>query len=71
MSCPRAKRGGAAIGTGFLLKAAVVVVAGAVATSVVGGDRTPAADAAPSGVAVAAPPWQGVGAYESTVAFRS
>jgi RNA polymerase sigma factor (sigma-70 family) len=49
--------GGAAVGTGFLAKAAVALVAGAVATGVVGADRGVQAEAAGVATAVAAPPW--------------
>jgi RNA polymerase sigma factor (sigma-70 family) len=55
--------GGAAIGSGFLLKAAVALVAGAVATSVAGGDLRQPAEAAPVNAAIAAPPWNSVGAF--------
>ena len=49
--------GGAALGSGFLLKAAVAVVAGVVATGVTGGERGQSADAAPLTGSIAAPPW--------------
>jgi RNA polymerase sigma factor (sigma-70 family) len=48
--------GSALVGSGFLFKAAIAVVAGVVATSV-GGDHTRPARAAPASQAVAAPPW--------------
>jgi len=47
--------GGAMAGTGFLLKATVALVAGALATGI-GGDHTRRATAAPAALAVA-PPW--------------
>ncbi|HYT51855.1 MAG TPA: RNA polymerase sigma factor [Gaiellaceae bacterium] len=55
--------GGAAVGSGFLLKAAVALVAGAVATGVVGGEHSRRADATGVTGAIAAPPWDGVGAF--------
>jgi RNA polymerase sigma factor (sigma-70 family) len=59
--------GGAAIGSGVLLKAAVAVVAGAVATGVTGGNRphwdgAQQAEAARGTAVVASPKWHGVGA---------
>jgi RNA polymerase sigma factor (sigma-70 family) len=56
--------GGAAVGTGFLLKAALAVVAGVVATGVTAGERGQRADAAAAPDAISAPPWAaGVGAF--------
>jgi RNA polymerase sigma factor (sigma-70 family) len=55
--------GGAALGSGFLLKAAVAIVAGALATGVTGGDHAQPAEAAPAVGALAAPPWSEVGAF--------
>src|SRR3954452_1173681 len=54
--------GTAALGSGFLLKAAVAVVAGALATGIAVGDREPGAVAAPAVRSIAAPPWAGTGA---------
>jgi hypothetical protein len=53
--------GTAALGSGFVLKAAVAVVAGAVATGIVGSKRDAGALAAQSEQPVAAPSWSGVG----------
>jgi RNA polymerase sigma factor (sigma-70 family) len=55
--------GGAALGSGFLLKAAVAIVAGALATGVTGGEHAQRAEAAPAGKALAAPPWNAVGTF--------
>jgi RNA polymerase sigma factor (sigma-70 family) len=56
--------GGAALGSGFLLKAAVAVVAGALATGVTGGEHSQPAVAAPPGEAMTAPSsWTGFGAF--------
>jgi RNA polymerase sigma factor (sigma-70 family) len=55
--------GGAALGSGFLLKAAVAIVAGALATGVTGGEHSQTADAAPAREAIAAPSWTGFGAF--------
>jgi RNA polymerase sigma factor (sigma-70 family) len=51
--------GTAALGSGFLLKTAVAVVAGAIATGIGGGERETGAVAAPAGEPIAAPPWTG------------
>ncbi len=61
--------GGAAVGSGFLLKAAVALVAGAVATGVTGGDHSRRPEAAGVTGAIAAPPWDGVGALARPNAF--
>ena len=58
--------GGAAIGSSLLFKAAVAVVAGAVATGVTGGERGLKAQAAAQPAAAAAPPWKSVGAFSRT-----
>jgi RNA polymerase sigma factor (sigma-70 family) len=55
--------GGAAVGSGFLLKAAVAVVAGALATGVTGGQQSQPADAASGGEAITAPTWAAFGAF--------
>jgi RNA polymerase sigma factor (sigma-70 family) len=63
--------GGAAIGTGFLLKAALAVVAGVVATGVGGGRQAQPADAA-STRPLSAPPWTaGVGAFARPASVRT
>ena len=63
--------GGAAVGSGFLLKAAVALVAGAVATGVVGGENSRRADAAGVTGAIATPPWSAVGALARSNPFAA
>jgi RNA polymerase sigma-70 factor (ECF subfamily) len=55
--------GGTAVGSGFLLKAAVTLVAGAVATGVMSADHGRQAGAAAATAAIAAPPWDAVGLF--------